>query len=231
MKIMLFCGTMLGPSGIAVALAFAFTSTTQAQLLVNVQFNSSPGVGNTQSGAALVGSAGDVWNNLGASGASVALNNSGGSASGITLTWSGSAWTVDSGFYNGFHSTAYGKLMDGYLYSIPANGTRHLTLSGLTVGIDYNLYLYSEGDSGSNGRRLTVNVNGVGATTTAAAVYTVGTFIAGQNYLSLPVQADGSGQLDIAYSVGGGTQANLNGFQLAAVPEPAATTVVMVCMI
>lgn len=221
MKMMLPCGTMVPRGGVAVALALAFNLTTQAQVLVNVQFNGTLGAGTTQSGAAVVGTAGDVWNNLGASGTSVALKNPAGSASALTLTWSGSAWTVDPGLENGFYGTPYGRLMNGYLYT---SGTSSLTLSGLTPGMDYNLYLYSEADV--DGRRLTIDVNGVGATT-AASVKTEGIFIAGQNYLSLGVRANGSGNLVIAYSVGSGDEANLNGFQLTAVPEPATTTLVV----
>jgi len=216
--------TRLG--GIAVALTLAFASAAQAAVIVDVQFNGTPGLGNNHSGDAVVGEDGDFWNNLGASGTGVALNNPANAASGLALTWnSGGAFTTWSISYaNGFHSTDYGKLMDGYLFQSNPAGSL-ITLSGLSPSTGFTLYLYSEGESGSSGRRLSINANGVTATTTPAN-YTVGTFIENQNYLRLNVNSDSSGILNIAYS-GAVGEANVNGFQLTSVPEPASMTIVV----
>jgi hypothetical protein len=213
--------------GIATVLTLAFASASQAQVIVDVQFNGFPGEDNNYSGAAMVGAAGDYWNNLGPNGAGVALNDPANAASGLSLTWTsnGGATVAEAFVGNGFYSTSYRNLMEGYIYK-PTPGTAQITLSGLAPSTDYSLYLYSEGDSGSTGRRLGVSVNGGATTTTSAAVASAGTFIEGQNYLKLNAASDVTGKLDIAYSFAVG-EANINGFQVSAVPEPASTMLAM----
>ena len=52
---------------------------------------------------------------------------------------------------------------------------------------------------------------------------TLDTWVAGQNYVLLPVVADSSGDLTFtAARLNVNTEADLNGFQLIAVPEPSA---------
>jgi len=105
--------------------------------------------------------------------------------------------------------------MDGMLYSLFSH---NITLSGLTPNTDLELYLYSQGDSASDGRRLGITANGISAIT-SPAVSSASTFTLNQNYLKMNVQSDSSGILSINYSASH-DEANVNGFQLAAVPEP-----------
>lgn len=207
-------------------LTLAFVSASQAQVIVDVQFNLTPNGANNYSGAAVVGTAGDFWNNLGGNGTDVPLNNPANTGSGLSLTWaSNGAATAPVENGNGFYSTSYRNLMEGYLYKFTP-GTANITLSGLAPSTDYSLYLYTQGDIGANNRRLSVSVNGGPTTTTSASVASASTFIEGQNYLKLSVTSDLAGKLDMSYSFASG-EANINGFQVSAVPEPASTMLVV----
>jgi len=215
-----------GIGGIAVMLTLAFATASQAQVIVDVQFNDGPNGANNYSGAAVVGTAGDFWNNLAAAGTDVPLNNPANAASGLSLTWtSDGGATAPEAAGNGFYNTSYRNLMEGYIYKYTA-GTSHITLSGLAPSTDYSLYLYSQGDSAATGRRLNVSVNGGSTATTSASVASAGTFIEGQNYLKITVTSDLAGKLDMAYSFAS-EEANVNGFQVTAVPEPASMMLVV----
>lgn len=121
----------------------------------------------------------------------------------------------------GFDSTAYRNLMKTYLYATSPTNDYTIAFSGLNALSQYGLYIYSQGDSASDNRRLGVTVNGVTYTTTAA-VATASTFIENQNYLHVTGTADASGNLMITYRRVAG-EANINGMQIETmnVPEPA----------
>ena len=198
-----------------------------AAALVDVHFNNTPL--NNYPGPAVIGAVGDHWNELTASGTGVALVNSAGASTGVTLTWTSGGISVNAGtqYVNGFAATQYAHLMGSFLYD-SFSGGKHITLNNLTPNAGYELYLYTEGDSWADGRRAHFDANGVLAES-SATVSAAGTFILGQNYLKLDVTANGSGSLDIAYSrlpnlvnPGNGSEADINGFQLqlSAVPEP-----------
>src|SRR5215467_8823924 len=79
----------------AVVAAMVFTAQATASL-IDVDF--SPGAGPAQSGAAVLGSAGDIWNNLTAgSGTAVALNDVTGAATSVNLTFSSNFGGNDAG--------------------------------------------------------------------------------------------------------------------------------------
>jgi hypothetical protein len=221
----------LGYLWVAMVAWVCLGGVAQADVMVNVQLGyGAPS--DQQVGPAVVGAAGDQWNFLTtANETAVPLNNTSGGASGIALTWTsdGVARPVAPSLANGFWGTPYQNLMNGFLYD--SSGNRNISFSGLTANAPFDLYIYTEGDSGSDGRRLSVTVNAGLPTTTSATDHTVGTFILGQNYLYLPgVTADSGGLLNIAYS-GIESEANINGLQLTGVvPEPSSSILLCLCL-
>jgi hypothetical protein len=222
-------------------------ASVQAQL-INVDFNGNAvgqayggggvATGPTQSGAAILGSAGDTWNGFadsaftfasypgGMSGSGLALNYANGSASGVTmrLTADGSYdanepnWGNSSAFTTA--SSPYSNLMQDLIY---ANVPQSITLSGLAANQTFNLVLYNGGDQNvPGGRTSSFTVNGI--TQTSVWNGTANTLIAGTDYVQyLTATSDGSGNLVINFGVAGGSGAletDLNGFQLQTVPEP-----------
>jgi hypothetical protein len=223
------------------------TESIQAQL-INIDFNGNSvgqayggggaAVGPVQSGAALIGSAGDSWNGIadslltfsaypgGASASGLALTYANGSASGVTmsLTADGSYnanepnWGNTSAFTTA--ASPYSNLMQDLIY---ANSPQSITLSGLAANQTFNLVLYSAGDQNvGTGRTSSFTVNGI--TQTSFWNGTTGTLIPGQTYVDYPsAMSDGSGNLVINFGVTGGSgvlETDLTGFQLIAVPEP-----------
>jgi hypothetical protein len=201
-------------------------SSTAFAALINVNFTDAAGGGYT--GKAVVGSDGDQWNtiNLPLTGLSSVytanLKDSGGNLTGINLSTTATAataggWRPIGGSYSAFHTTSYAGLMDGYLYANDSGGAGGtITFSGLRSNTGYDIYIYSEGDLGSTGRKLSVTVNGTEYTTTAANS-SISTFVSGQNYLQIHAITDASGNLNIGYNPAA-FEANINGIQI--VPEP-----------
>lgn len=216
---------------VAAITLLAMTSAVQAGVIANVQFTELDGNNATPthfSGAVLAGQAGDYWNMLGNAGTNVALKNTANTTSGLSLTWTSGngSWAYGGAFCagtSGFNGTPYANLMDGYLFLTSSySSASHITFSGLTAGSAYELYVYSQGDGATDGRRMNVSVNGGSVVTTTAAHAPASTFILGQNYLKLAGIADANGKLDLTYSRYVG-EANINGVQLltgAPVPEP-----------
>jgi PEP-CTERM motif len=196
--------------------------------------------GPTQSGAALIGSAGDVWNGitdaqlgwtdgpntingpLSASG--LALNYADGSASGVSmsLTVDGSydanepSWSNTSAFTTA--GSPYSNLMQDLIF---ANSARSITLSGLAANQTFDLVLYNAGDQNVGaGRTSSFTVNGVTQTSDWDGL--TSTLVAGVDYVNYAsATSDGSGNLVINLGPGAGaTEGDLDGFQLLAVPEP-----------
>ncbi|RXK85152.1 PEP-CTERM sorting domain-containing protein [Chlorobaculum sp. 24CR] len=194
---------------------------------INVNYTSIGGGGYT--GAAEIGKAGDTWNTIGL-GRSTSIDNTtsnlfdvNGDATGVSVRTTGTAddiggWVATGGDVNGFHGTSYEGLMDGYLFAYGATAGGTITFSGLSAGTPYDVYLYSEGDSATDGRQLGVTVNG-SYYTTSPSVAVADSFIAGQNYLLIHATTDAIGNLAIGYNQAA-LEANINGVQIAAVPEP-----------
>jgi len=199
-----------------------------------------PAAAPAQTGAAVYGSAGDIWNGIadsmlsfsdypyGVSASGLALNYANGSASSVTLSIQGTATqsaTYDNfnpnwGSSSAFAGTSVANLMQSvYLESA---GPSTVTLSGLTPSSAYDLVLYAAGNGSAGGRVTTYNVNGVVQTCT----YDGGnTLTAGVTYVEYPTaETDASGNLVINLGAGPALESDLNGFQLqaVAVPEPTA---------
>lgn len=183
---------------------------------INVQFGAAS-ASQQQTGAAVIGAAGDYWNYSNVTSATNSLVNTSQAATGVSLTFASSGvYTAAAGAF-AFSGTPYAKLMQGYLYGAGTSSIT-LTLKGLASGQGYSLDFYTQGDNNSSGRSSTVTVNGITATSTQT---NTGTFIQGNNYLVFSGAADALGYVSIGVTVKNG-EANVNGFQLvtAVVPEP-----------
>ena len=203
-----------------------------ASPVYSVQFSTGP----AQTGAAVIGAAGDVWNEFpggayteftsGVQSTPIALQDTAGNVSGIDITYSDDGvYTLPPQFLNGFNGTPWQSLMGGILYGLNLDqGT--ITLTGLAPDATYQLYLYTQADSAAEGRELSVSVNGLTATSTPGSA-SASSFILGQNYLSLTPVADASGTLVIQFTGVSGQgvvkagEGDFNGFQFTLVPEPA----------
>ena len=169
---------------------FAATDT------INVQFSNG---GASQTGAAVIGSAGDYWNKTtGSSSTNLSLNKTDNTASGAALSWSASG-VGSTGTNNAFiaQNTAWKNLFSGQIYAA-SGATMTANFSGLTANIPVRVYFYSENDQGGNGRKLQASLNGGAyAATTVGSDNTVYSFIKNQNYLVVDGTANASGQLNI----------------------------------
>ena len=109
--------------GAAVAVAAVGGSVAaHADQLVNVQFDTDPAY--SYSGAAVLGSAGDVWNQIGASTGTFTLENAQGGDSGVTNSvnaggmYSFTEYAKPTGDVNPFTGTAYALLFEQYVFGI-----------------------------------------------------------------------------------------------------------------
>ena len=259
-KPLLIALSVIGAAGLA---------SVQAQL-INVNFtdgniNAADGGGDVtptppgtvMTGAAVLGSAGDVWNGLGgftyasAGGActytSGALVDSTGAPTTVTLSLSAPSGTygansVNWGNYSAFSwaslaneqgnmggpYTAYSALMSHCLVANSAAGNGYVTLTGLAANQAYNLVLFntSDGNVGA-GRLSTFTVNGVTQTSTWNGTAT--TLINGVDYTEFNTTSTGTGTLTINFGNLGGSETDLNGFQLTGtLPTNAVPTNVVV---
>jgi hypothetical protein len=202
---------------------------SHADVVVNVQFGKS-GTGNTleQTGAAMVGSAGDKWNlitSFPGSGA-VSLLNTAGAASGIGLTSSGFAGTfyyASANYTTYWNTSPVRNLMSSYYNNNSASSVTTFSFSGLDASKVYDIYVYTQPVLAN--LKLSVSLNGGTAVTSANSVLdTNEQFVLNQNYLLLSNKSTTAGGVfNLGFSNGGGTGGNfgcVNGIQIVAVPEP-----------
>jgi len=208
----LFCAALL-----------AVASAAHGKALIDVQFSN--GASHAQSGAAVIGASGDAWNNFttGAAGSGSLVDTTNG-ASGVSLTFSANNfWEADSS-YTRFTGLPDANLMQGYLVGYGGQADIALAFSGLTAGQEYGFWVYTQGDDNSRGRSISLSANGgagVVATQTNAS-----SFVLGDNYVYLTAFADQNGDIDLlGHDLNG--EANINGVQLMAVPEPSAMVLLM----
>jgi hypothetical protein len=198
------------------------------------------------SGAAVLGSAGDVWNGLGGFAYNPYPNNAtytsgnllfvNGGVSGVTLTLSAPSGTYDAnsaGFGNhspfswtslanetgniGYPYTPYAKLMASCLVANTTAAVGSVTLNGLTPNALYNVYTYNASDQNETaGRTSTFTINGATQTSTYDGVTT--NLVEGVDYLIFAgVAASASGTLTIDFGGMIASESDFNGFQI----EPA----------
>jgi hypothetical protein len=205
------------------AALLAVASAAHGKALIDVQFSN--GMSHAQSGAAVVGAGGDTWNNFttgqAGSGSLMDVTNT---ASGVSLTFSANNfWEADS-TYTRFTGAPDANLMQGYLVGYGGQSDISLAFSGLTAGQEYGFWVYTQGDDNSRGRSIGLSANGG-----AVAVSTqtnAGSFVLGDNYVYLTAFADQNGDIDlVGHDLAG--EANINGVQLMAVPEPSEPVLLM----
>jgi len=187
---------------------------------INVQFGAASAA-QQQTGAAVIGAAGDYWNYSNAASGANSLLDTKQAATGVSVTFAASGVYTSAAGSSAFSGTPYANLMQGYLYASGSN-TITLTLKGLAARQGYNLDFYTQGDAQASGRSSAVTVNSVTATSTQT---NAGTFIQGNNYLVFSGAADALGYVSIVAKSG---EANVNGLQLvtATVPEPSTLALV-----
>jgi len=205
--------------------ALLSTAMAQAQL-IDVEFNtnnlfSSGGGylhGPAMTGAAVLGQAGDQWNNIQvSSGSGIPLIYASGSNSPAAMTFT-SAGGYNVYGYSGttpFKGTPYEALMENYLYNgrLGTFASQTITLSGLPTNSMCNLVLYSAADTAGAGRTTFFTVNGNTLSSTWNG--TSSTLIAGTNYVEFAsALSDGAGNLVITWNGNGTTEGDINGLQI-----------------
>ena len=209
--------------------------SAKAQILIDIQFGGNSynsTVSDIQTGAGVVGSLGDYWNNIAFSSTiysplTTSLQTVGNTSSGVTLVITPNNGAL--GEYSrgsggsSLPSTVLSNLYEGFL-NVDANPYPYnpvggdFKFSGLTAGSTYNLYLYSAPD---RDRESAWSLNGatavqVGYNSSATSL------LSPNNYIVLTGTADSGGNLDLVASQLSGNEIDVNGFQLQeqVVPEP-----------
>ena len=212
--------TIAALSSLAAVLVTATSAANAAA--IDVQFSRDPG--HQQTGAAVIGHAGDVWNDFLGNASTGALLDTSGAASGVSLSFSAyGAYEADPG-YTQFTGKADANLMQGYLYAFTDTPAIDLAFSGLTAGQEYGFWIYTQGDNNSHGRSISLTANGGSAQ--VATQSNASSFSLGDNYVYLVSTANASGVVDIVGQDLNG-EANINGVQVMAVPEPSSVFLMM----
>lgn len=213
---MLNHASLLRNTLLAVTAVLCGTTLGHAQALFNVDLNTptSP----TQSGAAAIGSPGDIWNGL-TSGASTSLVKASGESSSVSFSFVNPfSWNVDNAGGTAIDANT-AALMQDYIYS---QNTSAITASftGLTdyIGSAFTLYIYSAGDNNSfGGQGSTITV---GATTLQTSgddrKISSGVGVAYQVFTGT-ISSD---SLDFSLVQNTNQYFAFNGAQLQVVPEP-----------
>ena len=189
--------------------------------IISVNFANSatggPDYGATMSGAAVVGSAGDTWNNITGTGGfaplSSTLNLTDGFSSGVGLN-------IGTGTYNSSDST--GTTLDvfkGNIYLAGTGTNTAISLTGFSAGQLVDLYLYAAAGH-TAGEGATFDFGSIKTTTDSAVQETA--YVEGSNYVKYAsLAADGTGTINGTWTVGA-NYSSFAGFQVVAVPEPSA---------
>ena len=209
-------------SAVTTALLLTAVSAASASSAIDVQFSS--GSGHAQTGAAVIGQANDVWNDFTTGTlADQFLVNTSGAQSGVTLSFSSAQSYESAASYTRFTGTPYANLMQGYLVG-RGNPDLALTFGGLAAGQEYGFYIYTQGDDNSKNRSIGISANGGAQVSSTQS--NIGTFVEGDNYLYIVATANSSGVVDLKGRYLSG-EANINGVQLLAVPEPSSVALLM----
>lgn len=210
--------------------SFAASALAAPTGLINIDFNHESSA--TASGAAVIGSTGDIWNGVtGKTGSGISLVDSGGNPTGAMLDFAapsdsnGGTWNLSGASSN----LVVPDLMNDYLLAaFGHSGT--ITLSGLSSSTPYDLYIYSQGDS--NNRITSLSVTGA-SVETGSNVNTragaAGSFVAGDNYSVFSITPDANGVILIRFwgtGTDSRTEGDINGIQITAIPEPASLSLV-----
>ncbi len=197
--------------------------------LINVDF----GTGGGYSGLAMYagGATSDTWNVATTSSVTEAnalsLVDAANQSTGVAMYYGGAA-----GIYNWSGTT--NLLMKDYLYTDnPVGNSLSVYLTGLAEGT-YDLYVYSQGDSGCGYRTTTFTAGGQ-TLSVGPTAYNYAEFNEGENSGVLQgVTVGNDGLLTITAtnaSTGSNPRGMLNGFQLTEVPEPGSIVLAVVGMV
>jgi lysophospholipase L1-like esterase len=224
--------------------------------LIDVQFNAdefnliydagagSPNPLPVMTGAAVIGSAGDTWNQVNSSVLAytappneaytvnpVPLNFVSGAASGVSLTLStpGSTYNANStawGNYSPFTAAGspYSALMQSLVSDYAGDASGTVTLTNLTPEQAYNLYVYTAGDTnaGPAGRTGTITVGSTAQNYTWNGTAT--NLTSGVDYLEFSGVTSAGGTLTLSF--GNSTaETDLDGFQLQLFVVPVQLTI------
>lgn len=219
--------TMFNKNLLIAALAGAsFVAAGSAQaVLINGDFHKAVDNSVLHTGAAVIGGAGDVWNQLEPelSASATGLVDSDGNVTAVALD------TVDIfSFYS--TSTDFGSplndLMNDYAFVnpfTPSNAVGTATISGLDLNSNYTLYLFAVSDDPA-GQNTEFTVAGSNEGTQLVTSNDGGPLVLGDDYVVFTGNTGGTGTIDITvkgFNPGGDPWfAAWNGFQLDVVPEP-----------
>jgi hypothetical protein len=200
---------------------------------INIQFTGSwlgSGDAPAQTGGAVIGNDGDVWNTISnptggtapaglAHAAGIALADASNVVTTVTLDYvgdyvfNGAAWGNSNPFIEAGSPVA--SLMTGYMGSVSTGGnadTNTVTLHHLKPGT-YDLYLYSSGRNDGQSRLAVFTANGV--TAVCGPNSGVNVLTAGTNYVHLTPSVGADGLLNISYyGTADAGQSQMNGLQL-----------------
>lgn len=192
--------------------------------LIGVNFYSSGFGGSTASGAAVVGTASDLWNGIDAdpgSGGPISLMDTSGNPTSAFLTYNSPGGGGVAPASPNIQPNP--SLMYDYLFN--NNSTFiSVTLGGLAPSTPYDLYIYlASDDAAGSDRAANVVANLVSGTATGNPQTS---FINGENYLLLQPTSSALGTIDILETDGAANtsgEIDMNGLQLTAVPDPSST--------
>jgi hypothetical protein len=198
-------------------LSFLFTLPSQGAL-IDFHFGDT-----AQTGAAVLGTAGDYWNSSNATnGGPVALQTSADAASGASISWtSNDSWAATTTIHSNAKSTPMNVATEGlmssfassYQYKAGSNTNLTLSITGLAKSQAYTLVLYGAGDQVHEGTAFTVAGTGTFTGNTSGLNREVSDG-AGDAYIKLAVISSAQGTLKVTTQENGYNFAILNGFQL-----------------
>jgi hypothetical protein len=207
-------------------LTLASAVSSQAALY-NVDWKKSGDGTPVFTGAAAVGSTGDVWNttdpesNILADLASIA--DSSGTVSTVSVVWSDELQSsINSGAIDfstsGPGGTNLDPLMEDYGFTAPGN-TATVTISGLALNSSYTIYLFGHPDGFSQDVTFAVTDAAESAQTLAASKNDNNGFVAGTDFAIFTGNTGGTGTVVYTQTSFTGFSGSA-GFQLDVVPEP-----------
>jgi hypothetical protein len=185
-----------------------------AQVVTNIDFNQNTGTNFSGQGA-FADPGNNFWNGVtSTAGGSGFLASDGVTSTGLSIAVSGAA-----GIGTGGHPAFADLLLFDYLF-ISSTSPVSFTISGLTAGAAYEFYFYSQaGGSGATDRAAVFTLDG---NTQSLTGLLAGSFVEGTNFVKFQITPSGtsvSGAFARDLANGSG-EAELNGLQIIAVPEP-----------